>query len=249
MIYLHKLLPLLLSPIVLVCALVLAGLWWRRRWLAFLGVALLWLCASPWFSDALFRAVEQHAVRQSPSAMPQADAVVVLSGMLTTVPGAQGPVQEWGDPDRFFGGLELFAAGKAPTLVFTRGKLPWSVGELAEGDVLGQWAEKQGVPPQAIVLTGLVENTQQEALEVRRLFPSPTASVLLVTSAFHMPRAQALFEAQGLHVVPYAVDFKVSVRQTTLMDFLPDARAVRWTDEAVREWIGRAYYWARGLRI
>lgn len=246
MIYLHKLLPLLLSPIVLVCALVLAGLVGTRRWLAVLGVALLWVCASPWFSDSLFRMVEQHAVRQSPAAMPQADAVVVLSGMLTTVPGTQGAAQEWGDPDRFLGGLELFAAGKAPTLVFTRGKLPWSAGDLAEGDVLRQWAEKQGVPPKAILLTGLVENTQQEALEVRRLFSSPTASVLLVTSAFHMPRAQALFQAQGMHVVPYPVDFKVPVRQTTLMDYLPDADALRWTDVAVRELIGRAYYWVRG---
>lgn len=246
MIYLHKLLPLLLSPIVLVCALVLAGLWWKRRWLALAGVALLWLCASPWFSDALFRAVEQQAVRQSPAAVPQADAVVVLSGMLTTVPGAQGTAQEWSDPDRFFAGLELFAAGKAPKLVFTRGKLPWSVGEQAEGDVLRQWAEKQGVPPHAIVLTGLVENTQQEAAEVRRLFPSSETTVLLVTSAFHMPRAQALFAAQGLRVVPYPVDFKVLVRQTTLMDFLPDADALRWTDVAVRELIGRGYYWLRG---
>lgn len=245
MIYLHKILPVLLSPIFLVCALVLAGLTGKRRWLAGLGVALLWVCASPWFSDPLFRVVEQHAVRQNAADMPQADAVVVLSGMLTAVPGSTGVAQEWGDPDRFFGGVELFAAGKAPKLVFTRGKLPWEVTEMAEGDVLRQFAVKQGVPAQAIVLTGLVENTQQEAAEVRRLFPSAGATVLLVTSAFHMPRAQVLFEAQGLRVIPFPVDFKVPERSTTVMDFLPEANALRLTDVAVREWIGRAYYWLR----
>lgn len=246
MIYLHKLLPLLLSPIVLVCALVLAGVLMRRRWLSVSGVALLWLCASPWFSDALFRAVEQHAVRQVAAEMPRADAVVVLSGMLAAVPGAHGTVHEWSDPDRFFGGLELFAAGKAPKLVFTRGKLPWDVTETAEGDILRDLAVKQGVPAQSIVLTGPVENTQQEAAEVRRLFPTEGATVLLVTSAFHMPRARALFEAQGLRVLPFPVDFKVQEKQSTVMDFLPDAKALRWTDEAVREGIGRVYYWVRG---
>ena len=188
-------------------------------------------------------------MRQNAADMPQADAVVVLSGMLNSVPGAGGVAQEWGDPDRFFGGLELFAAGRAPKLVFTRGKLPWAITETAEGDVLRQFAVKQGVPAQAIVLTGLVENTQQEAAEVRRLFPSAGATVLLVTSAFHMPRARALLEAQGLRVIPFPVDFNVPKRSTTVMDFLPEGNALRLTDVAVREWIGRVYYWVRSWPV
>jgi uncharacterized SAM-binding protein YcdF (DUF218 family) len=60
-----------------------------------------------------------------------------------------------------------------------------------------------------------------------------------------MPRARALFEAQGLRVLPFPVDFKVPEKQTTVMDFLPDANALRWTDVAVREGIGRVYYWLR----
>jgi hypothetical protein len=32
---------------------------------------------------------------------------------------------EWGDPDRFFGGIALFKAGKAQKLVFTGGKMPF----------------------------------------------------------------------------------------------------------------------------
>lgn len=246
MIYLHKLLPLLFSPVVVVCLLVLVGVVSQRRWLAGLGAVLLWVCASPWFSDALFRTVEQHAVRQSAASMPKADAIVVLGGMLTSTPGAAGVVYEWDDPDRYFGGVELYAAGKAPKLVFTRGKLPWSVTEAAEGDVLRQVALKQGVPEKAVLLTGLVENTYQESVEVRRLLPDANASVLLVTSAFHMPRAQALFEAQGLRVQPFPVDFKVSVRSTTAMDYLPDTNALHWTDVAVRELIGRAYYGVLG---
>jgi hypothetical protein len=55
-----------------------------------------------------------------------ADAVVVLSGTLSFSSSRERLIQEWGDPDRFFGGIDLLKANKARYLVFTGGKLPWS---------------------------------------------------------------------------------------------------------------------------
>jgi len=47
---------------------------------------------------------------------------------------------EWGDPDRFFGGIALFKAGKAQKLVFTGGKMQWDKAKKTEGEVLKEYA-------------------------------------------------------------------------------------------------------------
>ena len=53
--------------------------------------------------------------------MDVADSIVVLSGMIVPIKTKQGIAYEWGDPDRFFGGIELIKAGKAKNIIFTGG--------------------------------------------------------------------------------------------------------------------------------
>jgi uncharacterized SAM-binding protein YcdF (DUF218 family) len=242
-IYLHKLLPLLLSPIVVVLALVLVGAWRRSRSILVAAALLLWTLSTPVIADALLRAVEGHRVRLDAATRPKADAVVVLSGMLTHVQGEKGLVSEWGEAaDRLFGGLELMQANKAPRLVLTRGLLPWQGAIQAEGEILREIAIAAGVPAERIVLTPPAMNTADEAVGVRSLLASDAGAVILVTSAFHMTRARALFEQQGLRVIEYPVDFRVGASGNAPTDYFPSAGALRNSDEAIREWLGQAYY-------
>jgi uncharacterized SAM-binding protein YcdF (DUF218 family) len=242
MIYLHKILPLLLSPVFLVLLLVVAGSLTGSRWMGLSAALLLYLASTPYFSDHLFRYVEAYQVKAEATSQPECDAIVVLGGMLAEVASTTGVTTEWQDPDRFLAGLALFKAKRAPVLVFTRGLLPWSVSGQPEGDMLRDYAIELGVPESAIRLTDVAQNTAQEAEATKRLLNVPNPSVLLVTSAFHMPRAQRLFERQGMHVVPYPVDFKVMARQNTPMDFLPSAESLAASDLAIRELVGRLYY-------
>ena len=70
--------------------------------------------------------------------------------------------------------------------------------------------------------------------------------IILVTSAFHMPRAQMLFEKEGLEVVPYPVDFKsLTTDSVTFMDYLPNGQSLAKTDMGMRELIGRLFYWLK----
>ena len=114
---------------------------------------------------------------------------------------------EWGDPDRFFGGIALFKAGKAQKLVFTGGKMPWDKAKKTEGAVLKEYAILNGIPSEKISITKDVENTADEAVAVKELI-SPSKRIILVTSAFHMYRAKRLFEQQGFIVIPYKVNYK-----------------------------------------
>ena len=100
--------------------------------------------------------------------------------------------------------------------------------------------------------TPTVVNTAEEAIAIRRLLASPSLSVaapriLLVTSAFHMRRAQQLFERQGLQVLPFPVAFQARGRWAGPLwrdptQWLPSARALDDSSRALRELIGRLVY-------
>ena len=248
MIYLHKLLPLLLSPIVVTCTLVIYGTIKRKRAVALAGIALLYLASTFLIAGPLFRYAEGNRIKPDPSSLPRADAIVVLSGMLANIPAAKGVVKEWGDPDRFWGGIELYKLGKADTLIFTGALLPWDKDRTPEGVVLKIFATGAGVPEKNILVTGEAQNTEQEAAAVLKLVKRDRPSILLVTSAFHMTRARLIFEKKGFVVHEYPVDFKVGASDRTLMDFLPSPGALSLTDIALREGIGRAYYRVKSLK-
>ena len=65
---------------------------------------------------------------------------------------------------------------------------------------------------------------------------------MLVTSAFHMPRAVGLFRKAGWNVIPYPVDF-----QTTKSFSLKfDLREIGRFSQGIREWLGLIVYRAIG---
>jgi uncharacterized SAM-binding protein YcdF (DUF218 family) len=212
---------------------------------------LAYLCCNDWlvcffnthFCQEFFQIIEGTAPRQTPNNVSNAEAIVVLSGMINQVKSTNGVYPEWGDPDRFFAGLDLFKSGKAPKIIFTRGKMPWDKSKITEGDILKKFALGYGVPDSAILLTDNVENTADEAKAVEKLL-GKWRHIILVTSAFHMPRAKQNFESQDFIVQPFRVDYKVDqLNGLTFMDFLPDADSFRLLNTGYRELIGRVIYY------
>ena len=128
MIYLHKILPIFVLPIMLVIIVILIGLIKNKKKLIYIAIGVLYILSTPIFSNNFFKLVEgrvNNEYRKPISAIDSADAIVVLSGMLEINVVGDSTYIEWGDPDRFFGGIALFKAGKAQKLVFTGGKMPW----------------------------------------------------------------------------------------------------------------------------
>ena len=255
MIYLSKIAPLFLLPIGVTLVLLISGFVFRRRVYFIVAIGVLYTGSIPLVGRQALKLIEGDAIRNPPQSAPTGDAIVVLSGGRIVAPGTS-KISEWTDADRFFGGVELYQAGKAPLLVFTGGAAPWEPSAPSEGEILIVYARSYGVPAEALMTTGRVYNTAEEAEAVARLLfdrshVRPEArekmqSILLVTSAFHMPRAKAQFEAKGFRVVAYPVDFLVSSeRQITILDFLPSANALNQTELALREFYGRVFYQIR----
>ena len=210
--------------------------------ISFIGITILVICSMPIVSGKMIAYLESDYELNKPSEIETANAIVVLSGMVRTIKTKNGLAYEWnGNVDRFFAGIDLFKLNKAPTLIFTGGKLPWSIG-VPEGEYLRDVAIKLGVPEKDILLTENVENTDQEAKAIKKLLLLDNPKIILVTSAFHMPRAQLVFEAAGINVIPSPVDFMIGAGKLTFMSFIPSADSFASTSFFVREMIGRIYY-------
>ena len=245
MIYFSKILPLVVLPIGITLLLVGAGIVRRRRWPLVAAMVVLWASSMPLVAGTLARALENGATRLPVQSVSAADAIVVLSTGRVTAPGPEA-VSEWTDADRFFGGVQLLRAGKAPLLVFTGGWSPWEPSAPTEGDVMIEYATAIGIPRGQIVTTGKVFNTAEEAVAVAAVLKTRqqgTPRIILVTSAFHVSRARRLFEQAGLAVAVFPVDFfGIGSGDVSVMSVLPTAGALAQTTMAVRELYGRLYY-------
>lgn len=244
MIYLHKLLPLIVSPLGLLLALMLLSIILRRIWPTYLVLVLIVVFSFPMTSHLIWKGLESSYPYKHIGQIGQHDAIVVLSGMLGGFESDHGFITEWGDPDRFFTGINLIKSKKADYLVFTRGQVPWS-NFPPEGEQLRLKALEMGVADSQILLTGVVANTADEADQVKNLMDqNGFESILLVTSSFHMSRSKLLFDKAGIVSEAYPTDFRANGRLSWL-SFIPSAEAFENTSSGIREYIGRLYYWLR----
>jgi len=242
MIYLHKILPLLVSPLSIVLIIILIGTFFKSKKISLLGLLILIFCSVPIISNKLIFYLEKDYSLQSVKDVTKADAIVVLSGMISTIKTKEKLSYEFNDSiDRILSGIDLFKEDKASFLILTNGKMPWSVG-IPEGEYLKDFSIKYGIPEDRILLTDNVQNTDQEAISVKKLLKTNEANIILVTSAFHMPRAKKVFEAANIKVIPFAVDFKTPIKKITIIDFIPSANSLKDTSHFFREMIGRLYY-------
>ena len=244
--FLSKILPLAILPFGFSLILLLIGLITRWRWPVCMALTFLWFFSLGLVSQSLWRWLETPWQRRFAMDAPPADAIVVLSGGRHPAPGA-AHVSEWEDPDRFFAGLDLFRAGKAPRLLFTGGANPFRLGQFPEGQRYLQEAALLGLPEAAMASTPPVFNTADEAVAFRPLLPGGQNRVLLVNSAFHMRRSQRLFERQGLQVLPFPVDFQARGSWAGSLwrdpsQYMPSVQALDDSSRALRELLGRLVY-------
>jgi len=260
-VYLSKLLPLLVYPLGLVVILILIALLLKKRlkWqrgLLIAALLILLLSGNRWISTALVRSLEW---RNLPAATaPQAEVIVLLGGG-TQAQEAPRPMTEVNSAgDRVLYAAKLYREGAAPIILASGGKVnftPDSPSTPAEDMV--DLLTFLDVPPSAIWQQNKSQNTYEDALySTLMLAEQEVEEIILVTSAIHMPRAKALFEAQGLTVIPAPVDFSVTEQDwqnllnpgldEALLYLLPNASALNSTTNALKEYIGLFVYRLRG---
>ncbi len=99
-----------------------------------------------------------------------------------------------------------------------------------------------GLDETRLVLEGESRNTAENAEFTRDLLGQGSGKIILVTSAFHMPRSVGLFRAAGVDVVPWPTDYRSSGSQGFGVEFTDPDQNFDTASTAIREWIGLAVY-------
>ena len=260
--FLSKLLPQLIYPLGLGLLLQLIAIGGRRRrWalpLSMTGWLVIAVPAMPVVSDALLRQLEDQAAVLTPKTIPQADAVLVLGGGIRPAPtkGLGVEVNEAGD--RLLCGVRLWNQSKAPVLITSGGRVSLQPNDpIAPEAVLSQQlALELGVPGSAVLLNDQTRTTAEEARRINQLAAEQGwRELILVTSAFHMPRALASFQRQSnLQIIPVACDYRLDPRnrnqvfswQQLLINLIPSSDSLKQTTQVLKEHLGLLVYKLRG---
>ncbi len=256
--FLSKLLPLLFYPLGFSIVLLGIALVFLKRRRVFgrvaiaLALSLLWLSSTALVKDALVSSLER---RYLPEALPQSTAIVVLGGATRSQNAPRPWVDVTESGDRILHAAKLYREGKAPRLILSGGRIEWSGAGRAESADMAELLVFMGVPEAAMLQDGTSLNTRQNAVNVQKIVKQEKIQgpLLLVTSAFHMPRSIAIFRKLDLDVIPAPTDFLVasgdarrSSAQARLLSLLPDAENLFYTTKAIKEYVGMVVYWLKG---
>lgn len=212
-----------------------------RLLVALAALAGLFAAAVPAGRQALL-ALENRfpAVTELPS---RVDGVVVLGGMVDPfVTRARGQLTLGGAVERLLALAEIGRRYPGAKLVFSGGSGVLGRQDATEAEALRPHLAAFGLDPARVQFEGRARNTHENAVLTRALVrPRPEETWLLVTSAFHMPRAVGAFRHAGWAVVPYPVDYQLEPEPPPGwgFDFLGGMNALR---AAMHEWTGLVVY-------
>lgn len=215
------------------------------RWLGlFAMLGLLVLSFSP-LPRIVVRPLENRFPQQDPAKGP-VTGVIVLGGAIGV---ARGDIVLNYAAARMTKAVELARLHPEAKIVFTGGGANLLSPVLkTEADGAKLLFEGLGLPPERLVLEGKSRNTRENAIFTRDLvMPKPGERWLLLTSAWHMPRAMGVFRKAGFAVEAFPVDF---LSENEPADFYrPYREAARGLDiaeDGFKEWVGLVAYYAAG---
>lgn len=262
MVFLSKFLPLIFYPLgfsllLLVLSLIVARRPKLRTILQVTALLILLVFSNRWVAQALTRSLEWRYLPQGE--LPRTQAIVVLGGGTEpAVPPRPQPEMN-SAADRLFYAANLYRAGKAPQVILSGGNILWLENPAdTPADDMQNLLVQLGVPPEAMVLEGESQNTEENARYTAQILRERgITDFLLVTSAIHMPRSMMLFEAEGLNPRPAPCDF--SVTETSWNDLsanpmalainlIPNTGSLSASTTALKEHFGILYTQLRLLR-
>ena len=257
--YLAKVLWFLLQPSTLIALLIAYGsilIWtgwarWGRRFVC-VGAALLLIAGLSPLGNALILPLEDRFQRTNLDQPPPPTGFIVLGGA----------------EDRLVG-----RARKAPTLNeagerivetvmlarrFPEAKIAFSGGDAgilyaSDSEAVGaqRLLTEMGGAPGRLILESGARDTYENAVYLKAELGKlgslgPGTRWVMITSAYHMPRAMASFRQAGFDVEPWPVDYRTRGGADLWRPFDKVSEGLRRVDVATREWVGLLAYWLAG---
>lgn len=243
---------LLLPPGGLILLALLGLLFWKRPWgrgLVTLSLLCFWLFATEPVRDALLSPLENKysalQVDQIPanSISEGGMAIVLLGG------GVYEKAPEYSGRDMLTAhailrtvyaadlameiGLEIYSTGGALHPDLTE----------PEGLIMQRWLIRLGVPRARTHAETAAKNTWENAANTATLLKEKGINkIVLVTTAWHMPRSVRVFELHGMQVIPAPCAYVVGRDPYDLRSYLPHWNVLAASGDALHEYLGLFWY-------
>ena len=198
-----------------------------------LSLALLWVFSTPLIAQTLMTSLESQVAFTT--CAERADVAILLGG------GSE-------NLGRALYAFRLLRAGRVRFILISAGNVPWYQAREPEAQSIARLLKEWGIPDEMLILESQSRNTFENAQRSKPIWDSHGfKSGLLVTSAFHMPRALAVFRHAGFNVEPVPMNLSGGLSfEEGVLAILPSAAALETSSVALKEWLGLLIYRLRG---
>jgi len=206
------------------------------------------LFSSPLLATFLSSNLERQHLPRLVEDYPAVDAIVVLGGALDGPRYPRKYLDLSDGADRVLHAFRLYQAKRAEKIIVSGGFIPFLGADMSEAYLMKSLLMDWGIPEASIMLEVESRNTYENATKTKEIADTNNfTSLLLVTSALHMPRAYKTFLKQELNIFPSPTDFLITDGESNfIFDIVPSSDSLYLTTYAVREYLGRLYYWMNG---
>ncbi len=203
------------------------------------GLVLLYLLSISPVTEALIAPLEKGFPPIERKRTLTAQAIVVLSGGVRDVSwNGAGPEPSETSLERLVKGITIYRALRIPLVVVGGSGDPAKT--IKEADAMARVAVDLGVLQKDVIIESTARNTVESARELKRVFKGNR--ILLVTSAYHLRRATAIFTRQGFEAVPVPAGYLTERRSFSIRSFIPQAGNLYNSSLALSEYISYTWY-------
>lgn len=209
--------------------------------LRFIALLILLLASNSKVASWLAGSLESQYPQNPIVDIAKHDVIVVLGGgVRIPLPPAQH-VQLGSGSDRYWYATQLYRAAKGQRVVLVGGNVYQQAGFASEAYYARELLQQWGVPREAIIIEGESRTTEQNMQNLKALLEQQDInSVLLVTSALHMPRSIELFKQLNIPVTPASADVLVRQQYSPgVFSWIPSANALALSHVSLHEYYGR----------
>ena len=220
----------------------------RRVFVGVLG--LLYLMSSPIFVNQLLIWWEYKG--KTPSEISKTYEVGVL------LTGGMAKAETWQPPhiwvgvnfDRAAQAFQLYRAGKIRKILISggQGRISGSETGGSEGRGIRQYLIASGVPASDVLLESKARNTHENALFSAKILREQFKinECVLITSAFHLFRAEGCFKQAGIATIPFSASFLQQKQRIWVDSFFPNEESFSFFSVLWHEWLGCVVYKVAG---
>jgi uncharacterized SAM-binding protein YcdF (DUF218 family) len=183
-----------------------------------------------------------------PASLPERiDGIVVLGGVVDPVMSAsRDTISIGGAAERVTVSAKLAHDHPEARLIFSGGSASIIRQDHKEADYVAELYGALGISADRLMLEREARNTWENAKYTMDMAaPRQGENWVLVTSAFHMPRAVGAFRRVGWELIPYPVDYGIA-QSLSFPAPLSFSGGLNSITNAGHEWIGLIAYWLTG---